>query len=85
MNQLWFAPTEIDGYESIRQGFNRAIVTAMHQALGRYPQVLGTIERALDTERWRVLQGCRCRLDITTGKRSNAPTFKKPVAPMRVG
>jgi hypothetical protein len=48
LTQLWFAPTEIDGYEAIRRGFNQVIVETMHQALGQHPQVVGAIERALD-------------------------------------
>jgi hypothetical protein len=48
LTQLWFAPTEIDGYEAIRRGFNQAIVAAMHRAIGQHAQVLGRIEGALD-------------------------------------
>ncbi len=47
LTRLWFAPTEIQGYEDIRRGFNRAIVQTMHQAINSHPEVMGQIGRAL--------------------------------------
>ena len=47
LTRLWFAPTEIQGYEEIRQGFRRAIVKTMNQAMNNHPEVLRMIGRVL--------------------------------------
>lgn len=47
LTRLWFAPADIPGYDDIRGGFHRSILEALAQALGSYPQLQGTIERAL--------------------------------------
>lgn len=47
LTQLWFAPTDIDGYTAIQRGLNRAIVEAMQQAIGGHIPLLGEIEEAL--------------------------------------
>ncbi len=47
LTRLWLAPAGIDGYERIREGFSRAIVEAMHQALRNGPRVAGEIGKAL--------------------------------------
>jgi hypothetical protein len=47
LTHLWFAPADIPGYDRIRDGFHRAIIETMVQAIGSYPRLQGTIERAL--------------------------------------
>jgi hypothetical protein len=46
LTQLWFAPTDIDGYEEIRQGFREAILDTMTQALNHFPRVIEAIDEA---------------------------------------
>jgi hypothetical protein len=40
LTRLWFAPSEIQGYEDIRQGFRRAIIEAMNKAINNHPEVV---------------------------------------------
>lgn len=47
LTQLWFAPSDVSGYEEMRRGFNRAIVEAMSQALTRHRGLLGRMEKAI--------------------------------------
>jgi hypothetical protein len=47
LTRLWFAPTEIQGYEEIQHGFNRAIVETMNKAINHHPEVMGQIGRTL--------------------------------------
>ena len=47
LTQLWFSPTEIQGYEEIRRGFHRTIVDTMNQAINRHNEVAGQISRAI--------------------------------------
>jgi hypothetical protein len=47
LTRLWFAPAEIQGYEEIRGGFNRAIVETMNRAINRHPTVVGQIGKVL--------------------------------------
>lgn len=47
LTRLWFAPTEIPGYEEIRQGFRRAIVETMSQAMDNHSEVLRMIGNVL--------------------------------------
>ena len=47
LTQLWFAPAEIPGYQEIRQGFMRAILEAMNQAINHHPEVMRQITESL--------------------------------------
>ncbi len=47
LTRLWFAPVEIDGYDEIRRGFNRAIVETMDRAMGRHAEVMARIGRVM--------------------------------------
>ncbi len=47
LTQLWFAPSDVSGYEEMRRGFNRAILQTMSQVTARHPSVKGQIEQAL--------------------------------------
>ncbi len=48
LTRLWMAPKEIEGYEDIRRGFNRAIVDTMDKAISHHPHTLGKIQKALE-------------------------------------
>lgn len=48
LTQLWFAPTTIDGYEHIQQGFRDTILDIMTRSLDRYPHVMDEIQDALN-------------------------------------
>jgi hypothetical protein len=50
LTQLWFAPSEIQGYEEIRQGFHRNIVETMTRAIDRHAGVMEKIVRALEAD-----------------------------------
>lgn len=47
LTRLWFAPAGIPGYQEIRQGFNRAILEAMNQAINHHPEAMGRIGELL--------------------------------------
>lgn len=47
LTQLWFSPTEIQGYEQIRRGFHRTILETMTQAINRHPEIMGQMSRAM--------------------------------------
>jgi len=47
LTQLWFAPSDVAGYDQIRRGFNRAIVDAMSKAIGRQAALMGQIEQEI--------------------------------------
>ncbi len=47
LTRLWFAPAEIPGYEEIRQGFNRAIIETMNQAINYHPEIMRRIKGVL--------------------------------------
>jgi len=47
LTQLWFAPSDVAGYDQIRRGFNQAIVAAMTRAIGQHAAVMSRIERDL--------------------------------------
>jgi len=44
LTQLWFAPSEIQGYEDIRKGFHQNILTTMSQATSNHPDVMRLID-----------------------------------------
>ncbi len=43
LTQLWFAPSEIQGYENIRRGFHQAIVETMNKAISNHHDVIREI------------------------------------------
>lgn len=45
LTRLWFAPTDISGYEEIRRGFNRAIVEGMSQIIHQHSTVMGQVQK----------------------------------------
>ena len=47
LTQLWFAPAEIQGYEEIQQGFRRAIMKTMNQAMNNHSEVMRLIGSVL--------------------------------------
>ncbi|MGD9101742.1 MAG: hypothetical protein PVF45_14770 [Anaerolineae bacterium] len=47
LTQLWFAPNDVAGYEKMQQGFNRAIVEAMSQAISQHTALVGQIEKTM--------------------------------------
>ncbi|MCP4537283.1 MAG: hypothetical protein GY832_09060 [Chloroflexi bacterium] len=47
LTQLWFAPTEIQGYEDIRKGFRQVIVKTMNQAMSNYSEVMRLVGSVL--------------------------------------
>ncbi len=47
MTRLWLAPAEIDGRDRIREGFSRAIRSAMDEAVERQPRLLQLIASGL--------------------------------------
>lgn len=46
MTKLWFAPSDIPGYESIRDGLRRNILQALDKALSFHPKILAYMEIA---------------------------------------
>lgn len=47
LTQLWFAPSDVAGYEQIRRGFNQAIVASMTKAISQHSALMSRIERDL--------------------------------------
>lgn len=47
LTQLWLAPADIDGYESIRAGFREAILSSLNRAINNHPELLRRIQQAL--------------------------------------
>ncbi len=47
LTRLWFAPTDIPGYEDIRQGFNQAILEAMTRAINNHDPLMDRISRVV--------------------------------------
>lgn len=47
LTRLWFAPAEIPGYKEIQQGFRRAILESLNQALNNHPEVMRAIKNAM--------------------------------------
>lgn len=47
LTRLWFAPTEIQGYEEIRRGFRQMIVKTMSQAMNNHSEVLRLVGSVL--------------------------------------
>lgn len=47
LTRLWFAPSDITGYEDMQLGFKRAILAAMSQALKQHTPLMGQIEKAM--------------------------------------
>ncbi len=47
LTQLWFAPSEIKGYEEIQKGFRQNITSTMTQAMSNHPEVMRLIDSTL--------------------------------------
>ncbi len=47
LTQLWFAPTEIQGYEDIRKGFRQVIVKTINQAMSNHAEVMRLVGSVL--------------------------------------
>ena len=47
LTQLWFAPSEIEGYEEIQKGFRQNIMTTMNKAMSNHPEVMRLINSVL--------------------------------------
>jgi hypothetical protein len=45
LTRLWFAPSQIAGYEEIQHGFRRAILETMNKAINNHPDVMRLIGR----------------------------------------
>ncbi len=48
LTQLWFAPSEVQGYEDIRKGFRQNILTTISQATSNHPDVTQLIRAILE-------------------------------------
>jgi hypothetical protein len=48
LTRLWFAPSDIPGYEEKRKGFNDAITESMNQAMQKYTGLLHQMEKAIN-------------------------------------
>ncbi len=53
MTKLWFAPSDIDGYDAIRAGFREALLNTMSQAIDYYPVVVEEIDAVQQLQRYR--------------------------------
>lgn len=48
LTRLWFAPSNIPGYEDKRNGFNQAIVDTMNKAIQSYPDVITRVQNSMN-------------------------------------
>lgn len=47
LTRLWFAPSDVPGYEEIRHGFHQAILETMSRAIRQHSSLMGQIQERL--------------------------------------